>query len=149
MAERIIVRQNHMFETEILAADPHVADADHLHPVVHVHELTPYGLMLSGLAACTAIVLHTYAQHHGLDLHKVELRADYDRVFAEDCEDCEGIEEYKERIEEEILLFGDLMPEERKRLFMVSKHCPIHKIISHGIEVNSYLGESSEPDDTD
>ena len=141
MAERVIVRQNRVFETEILAVDPHVAHAEHFHPVEHVHQLTPYGMLLAGLAACTTIVLHTYAQHHGVDLDEVELRVQYDRVFADDCEDCEGIEEYREQIEEEIVLVGDLTPQERSRLLVISRQCPIHKMISHGIEVKSHLAE--------
>jgi len=148
MAERVIVRQNRMFETEILAADPHVPDSDHLHPVEHVHQLTPYGMLLAGLAACTAIVLHTYARYHDVALDEVELRAQYDRVFAEDCENCEGIEEYKEQIEEEIALTGDLTPQERSRLLVISRQCPIHKMISHGIEVQSHLAEGPSPDET-
>jgi putative redox protein len=98
-------------------------------------------MLLSGLGSCTAIVLHTYAQHHGVDLQEVELRLNYDRIFADDCVQCEDIQEYREQIEEEITLIGNLTPEERKRLFMVSKHCPIHKMLQHGIEVKSYLGE--------
>jgi len=147
MAERVIVRQNRMFETEILAADPHVPDSDHLHPVEYVHQLTPYGMLLVGLAACTAIVLHTYAQYHDVALDEVELRAQYDRVFAEDCENCEGIEEYKEQIEEEIVLTGDLTPQERSRLLVISRQCPIHKMVSHGIEVKSHLAEGPTPDE--
>ena len=143
MAEKVIVRQNSMFETEILAADPHDPDAHHLHPVEYVHQLTPYGMLLAGLASCTAIVVHTYAQYHGVDLDEVELQVQYDRVFADDCEDCEGIQEYQEQIDEQITLIGDLTPAEQKRLYLVSKHCPIHKIISHGIEVNSRLADDS------
>jgi len=149
MAEKVVVRQNSSFETEILALDPHVPDDDQFHPVVHVHQLTPYGMMLTGLAACTAIVLHTYAQYHGVDLDEVELRAEYDRVFQDDCQDCEEIEEYKEQIEEEIVLTGDLTPEERRRLMVISRQCPIHKILSHGIEVTSHLADSSEPSEMD
>jgi uncharacterized OsmC-like protein len=148
MAERVIVRQNSEFETEILALDPHVPDAHHFHPVEHVQQLTPYGMLLAGLASCTAIVLHTYAQHHGVDLREVELDVQYDRVFADDCENCEGIEEYKEQIEEEIVLTGNLTPEERRRLYMVSRHCPIHKMLSQGIEVNSRLEEDSGASET-
>jgi uncharacterized OsmC-like protein len=148
VAERVIVRQNSHFETEILAQDPHVPDDPHMHPVAHVHQLTPYGMMLAGLAACTAIVLHTYAQYHDVDLDEVELRVEYDRVFADDCRDCEGIEEYKEKIEEEIVLTGDLTPEERRRLLVISRQCPIHKILSHGIGVTSRLEEGPEPSET-
>jgi putative redox protein len=139
MGEAVIVRQNSKFETEILALDPHDPQAHEFYPVGDILQVTPYGMLLAGLGACTAIVLHTYAQHHGVELQEVELHLRYDRVFAEDCEECEGIQEYREQIVEEIVLSGDLTPEERKRLFLVSKHCPIHKMLMHGIEVQSHL----------
>jgi len=141
MGEKVIVRQNSRFETEILALDPHDPDAHHFYPVGDVRQLTPYGMLLAGLGSCTSIVLHTYAQHHGVDLREVELRLQYDRVFADDCEDCEGIEEYREQVEVEIALSGGLTPQERKRLLRVSRHCPIHKILKQGIEVQSRLAE--------
>jgi putative redox protein len=141
MGERVIVRQNSQFQTQVLALDPHDPDASEFQPVETIHHLTPYGMLLAGLGSCTAIVIHTYAQHHGVDVQEVELRLRYDRVFADDCEECESIEEYIEQIEEEILLIGDLTPAERRRLYMVSKHCPIHKMLSRGIEVKSRLEE--------
>ncbi|MFQ6099891.1 MAG: OsmC family protein [Anaerolineae bacterium] len=141
MGEVVIVRQNSKFETEILSLDPHDPDDHQFHPVDHIHYLTPYGMLLAGLGSCTAIVLHTYAQHHGVNLREVELRLQYDRVFADDCVQCEGIQEYKEEIAEEIVLTGGLAPQERKRLFAVSKHCPIHKMLIGGITVQSRLAE--------
>lgn len=144
MAESVIVRQNSQFETEILALDPHDPTDQRLHPVEGIHQLTPYGMLLAGLASCTAIVLHTYARHHGLDLQEVVLRAQYDRVFVEDCEQCETIEEYRERIEEEITLIGELTARQRERLYMVSRHCPIHKMLSQGIEISSRLADHGQ-----
>lgn len=141
MAEHLILRQNHDFETEFLSMDPHQPESEEFKPVTNLHELTPYGLFLAGLAGCTAIVLHTYAQNHGLNLKEVELRLTYDRVFAEDCEDCEEIERYTEQIDEEIVLVGELDEREREKLFLVSKQCPIHKIVEDGIEVHSTLVE--------
>ena len=142
MGERVVVRQNARFETEILAADPHDPEGEDLQPVGDLRHLTPYGMLLAGLGSCTAIVLHTYAQHHGVGLEEVELRLEYDRVFAEDCEKCEAIDEYREQIEEEIALSGDLSPQERKRLLAVSRFCPIHKMLAQGIEINSQLAEA-------
>jgi putative redox protein len=143
VGEKVIVRQNSEFETVILAQDPHDPDDDQFHPVTDIRRLTPYGMLLAGLGSCTAIVLHTYAQYHDVGLREVELRLQYDRVFADDCKDCEGIQEYAERIEEEVVLVGDLAPEERKRLFVISKQCPIHKILAGGIKVQSRLSENS------
>ncbi|MCP4541677.1 MAG: OsmC family protein [Chloroflexi bacterium] len=96
-------------------------------------------MLLSGLGSCTAIVLLTYAEHHAVNLQQVELRPKYDRIFTDDCVNCESTQKYTEQIETEIVLTGDLTPKERKRLYMVSKHCPIHKMLKDGIQVNSYL----------
>jgi putative redox protein len=142
VGERVIVRQDRDFIMEILAVDPHDPQSDEFVEVYHVHQLTPYGMLMVSLGACTAIVLHTYAQHHDIDLDEVELRLTYDRIFAEDCAECEMIERYKEHIDEEISLVGDLTDHDRDRLYAVSRHCSIHKILSHGMEVDSYLEEA-------
>jgi putative redox protein len=141
MGERVIVRQYSDFVTEVLAVDPHEHESDEFVEVHHIHQLTPYGMLMTSLATCTAIILNTYAQHHGIMLDAVELRLEYDRIFAEDCADCEMIEEYREHIDEAISFVGDLTEGDRKRLYAVSRHCPIHKILTHGMEVESYLGE--------
>lgn len=141
MGERVVVRQDRDFVTTILAVDPHEPDSDELHEVHHVHELTPYGMLMTSLASCTGIVLHTYAQHHGIDLQEVSFDLHYDRIFAEDCADCEDIDTYKEQIEEAISLSGNLTDRDRDRLYTVSHHCPIHKILVNGMEVDSYLAE--------
>lgn len=149
MGEKVVVRQNSDFGTLILAADPHDPESDHLHPVEGLQNLTPYGMLLTGLGSCTAIVVNTYAQHHDVHLDEVELRLEYGRMFKDDCVDCEGIDEYEDLIEEEIVLMGDLTPQERKRLFAVSKQCPIHKMLQNGIEVRSHLAEDSAPVETE
>jgi putative redox protein len=141
MGESVIVRQNNQFETEILAQDPHNPDDQEFYPVSDAHQLTPYGMLLAGLGSCTAIVMHTYAQYHDVSLSEAELRLEYDRVFADDCKDCEGIEEYKEQIAMDIAVFGELTSADRRKLFVISKHCPIHKMLAHGIEVQSRLSE--------
>lgn len=149
MGEQVVVRQDSNFGTAVFALDPHAAEGhQHLHPVADVRELTPYGMLLAGLGSCTAIVLHTYAQNHGVDLQEVELRLRYDRVFADDCEQCEGIDRYREQIDEEIVLVGDLTDGERKRLFLISRHCPIHKMLLNGIPVNSALAGAASGEQT-
>ncbi|NLE45366.1 MAG: hypothetical protein GX620_11645 [Chloroflexi bacterium] len=148
MGEHVVVRQNYQFETEILAADPHTPESDQLESVAHVFQLTPYGMLLAGLGACTAVVLNTYAEYHGVGLEQVELRLTYDRVFDDDCETCLEVEQYRESISEEIVLIGDLSPDERRKLLAISKQCPIHKMLRDGIPVKSLLaGEGVEPKD--
>jgi uncharacterized OsmC-like protein len=143
MAEKVIIRQNNRFETEFWALDPHHPESDELQPVHHLHALTPYGMLLAGLGSCTAIVLHTYAQHHGLDLREVELVLQYDRVYKEDCEKCEEILRYEEQIQEDIKLTGELGPKQRHKLFLISRQCPIHKMLESGVGVQSQLAQDS------
>ncbi|MGD2104421.1 MAG: OsmC family protein [Anaerolineae bacterium] len=141
MGERVVVRQDRHFVTCVLAADPHEPESEELQEVNHIHELTPYGMMMVSLASCTGIVLHTYAQHHGIDLEEVSFDVRYDRFFAEDCAECEDIESYADHIEEAISLSGSLADGDRDRLYAVSHQCPIHTILMDGMEVHSYLTE--------
>jgi uncharacterized OsmC-like protein len=55
-------------------------------------------------------------------------------VFAEDCEHCEEIGEYTEQIEAIVGFTGELTDAERNKLFLIARHCPIHKILHDGIE---------------
>jgi putative redox protein len=141
--ERVLVRQNSQFEIGFWASDSEHPESDELQPVVHIHELSPYGMLLASLGACTAIVLHSYAQHHEVDLREVELWLEYRRVFDEDCDNCELIERYEERIEEEIVLDGDLSPEDRTKLLRIAHQCPIYKMLGSGLEVHSQLADST------
>lgn len=135
--EKVVVRQSSDFRTEFLALDPQRPESAELRPVKELHGLTPYGMLLASLGSCTAIVLHTYAQHHGLDLQEVELALEYKRVFKDDCEHCEEITDYKEHIGMELAFKGKLSDKEREKLFLISRHCPIHKMLASGIKVQA------------
>ena len=137
MAERVVLRQNDRFELEVSASDPHKEDSQEVERVEHIHDLTPYGMLLTSLGSCTAILLHSYAQNRGLKLREVELHLSYARDFKQDCDNCEGADQFDERIDLEIALSGELTEQERERLLLVSKQCPIHKIIKGGIQVNA------------
>jgi putative redox protein len=79
-------------------------------------------------------------------LDEVEMHLTYDREFRDDCENCEGIDEYTEHIENKIAVSGNLSEGERARLLAVSKHCPIHKMLAGGIEVVDQLTDSPPSD---
>jgi uncharacterized OsmC-like protein len=141
MAERVVVIQKSNFETRYLAPDLDNLKEGELKEVSRLLDLTPYGQLLAGLGGCVAMVIHTFASHHGHKVQEVELRLEYDRVFKEDCENCENIDKYEERIREVLIFRGDLDEREKKRLFQVSKHCPIHKMMESGIRIDSRLEE--------
>ena len=149
MAERVIVRQDNQFRTLFLAADPEDIHSDNFEAVDDIHQLTPYGMLLSSLASCTALILHTFAQNHEIPLKEVELQVEYQRVFREDCENCDETQEFNEEIDEKILLKGDLSAAERQKLLQIAHFCPIFKILKDSINVHTSLVERTEIENTD
>ncbi len=139
MAERIIFRQNRQFEVEFLASNPRTPEELDVSPVQGLHEVTPYGMMLFSLASCTAQVVMSYAEHHQVPVEEVELDATYKRIFKEDCENCQDIDRYDEKIEESIKFTGDLAEDEERKLLRIAHQCPIQKMFEEGIEVQSKL----------
>ncbi len=146
MTEHVIVRQNNKFEIDFQAANPNDPDSGELRSVSHIHELDPYAMLLAGVGACTAIVLHAYAQNHGVDLREVELDLKYRRNFQRDSQDAETADGYEEQIEEELTFTGDLTEEDRQKLSLVAKQCSIHRMLEDGIKIGSRLtnGTGSE-----
>ena len=120
MGESVILRKDSSYQIEVLARDPHDDHLQEYHIVESIHSLTPYGMLLVALAGCTADVLLSYSEHHGVGLENVELRLTYDRFYGEDCKTCEDEYDFEERIDEEIELFGTLSESDRERLFRVS-----------------------------
>lgn len=139
MSERVIVRQNAQFETEFLIPDPQEPESDQWIQVAHIYALTPYGMLLASLGACTAIVLNSYAEHHEVELERVTISLSYARVFDEDCKDCDELDRYKETVLQEIMLEGDLTEKEREKLHHISQQCPIEKMMIRGIPISSRL----------
>jgi putative redox protein len=101
-------------------------------------------MLLASLGACTGIVLHTYAQHHDVDLQEVELNLQYQRVFQDDCENCSEDDRYDEVIDMELTLFGDLTGKERNKLYHIAQHCSVHKMLEAGIKIHSRLEDKGD-----
>ncbi len=144
MSEIVIIRQMRNYETYFLALDPEEPGSDKPRPVHTINELTPYGMVLAGLGTCTAFVVNTYAEHHGIAVNAVELKLDYRRTFNEDCDHCEEIDKYEDQINMVVSFEGKLTAQEREKLFKISLHCPVHKMLKSGIKVKSQPAESRQ-----
>lgn len=95
---------------------------------------TPYELLLGGLAACIAITLRLYANHKGIELAGVDVALEFDRVHADDCEDCdERADGVIERIQSSVTVHGTFDDAQRKRLTQVAQRCPVHKTLANGV----------------
>jgi putative redox protein len=95
----------------------------------------PYDYIMSALGACTVITLHMYAQRKGWPLERAEVNLRHERVHAKDCENCEDSMAKLSQVTKRLRLTGDLTPEQRKRLTIISSKCPVQKTLEAGIQV--------------
>jgi putative redox protein len=141
--EVVVLTTDSELRTSFQASDSESSDPGQRdqHPVSEIQDLSPYGLLLASLGACTAILLFSFARNHRVPLSEVTMRLTYARLFAAACQNCEKSGPYTERIDAEVLLKGDLPPAERDKLFLIAKHCPVHKILHNGIETEFHLAQ--------
>lgn len=88
---------------------------------------SPTELLASSLAACTSATLRMYADRKGWDLKEVKLEIDLD------WDDNAN----KTVINRRIQLLGNLDETQRERLFKVANACPVHKMLTNPIEINT------------
>ena len=88
---------------------------------------SPNELLCSALVACTCITLRMYADRKQWDLEKVETRVSLEKKEGENSS----------IFVREIQFFGKLDPDQKKRLMEIAQQCPVHKILSNTIKINT------------
>jgi putative redox protein len=89
---------------------------------------TPHEILEASLAACTILTLQMYANHKKIKL-----------VSANVIVNVESKSKDTSIISRKIQLDGDLSTEEKQRLMEIADKCPIHKLLSSNIKINSEL----------
>ncbi|MBL7935133.1 MAG: OsmC family protein [Bacteroidia bacterium] len=110
-------------ETNFLIADE---------PVTHggkASGMAPMELLASSLAACTCITVRMYANRKQWDVQSIETYIDIE------SKDTQTIFERK------ISFSGTLSNEQTERLLDIANHCPVHKLLTHTIKINTSIND--------
>lgn len=91
----------------------------------------PMQLLLSALGACTTVTLQMYADHKGIKIEHVQV----DLALNPDGDPESG----SNNIVRKITLKGDFTDEQYKRLLKVVESCPVHKLLTSNISIQTDL----------
>lgn len=94
---------------------------------------SPKELLASSLAACTSATVRMYADRKEWDLQEVKIDMELDFVK----------EENKTVINRKLEFIGNLDEEQKKRLLAIANACPVHKMLSNEIEINSQVSDKT------
>ena len=100
---------------------------------------SPYELLNASLGSCTAMTLHMYARRKKWPLKEVRVHLAYDRVYNDDCNDCEDINKYINHFDVCLELEGDLSEEQKTRLLEIAQKCPVHKTLKRASEFTTKI----------
>ncbi|MDR6781643.1 putative redox protein [Pedobacter africanus] len=90
--------------------------------------MSPAALLLASLGSCTAITIRMYADRKGFNLEHIKIELAI----------CKEEEMGKETtIKRKITFTGALTDEEHGRLMLIADKCPIHKILSNPIKIET------------
>lgn len=93
--------------------------------------MTPAALLLASLGSCTAITIRMYADRKDIPLESI-------RIHLTICKE-EDISA-STRITRKIEFMGDLTSAQQSRMLEIADKCPIHKMLSNPIQIETSLG---------
>lgn len=99
--------------------------------------MSPYGLLASGLGACTSMTIRMYARRKKWPLTRVWVDVTHNAMHAQDAGGPSKID----RFNREIHLEGNLDEAQRQRLLEIADKCPVHKTLESGAEIKTVLAD--------
>ncbi|CAN5298303.1 bifunctional alpha/beta hydrolase/OsmC family protein [soil metagenome] len=102
---------------------------------------TPYDLLSSSLAACTAMTIKIYAKHKKWELEDVEVYITHSKDHAEDFQQMERKSAKIDVFNREIRLTGNLDESQRQRMLEIADKCPVHRTLHSKVEIRTKMKE--------
>lgn len=97
----------------------------------------PYDYLLMSLGSCTLMTVKMYANRKQWPVEDMYLELRHNKRHDEDCAHCEDPQSKIDIIEKELIIKGDLTPEQLEKLLEISSKCPVHRTLSSDIQINS------------
>jgi putative redox protein len=104
----------------IIADEPEDVGGTNLGPA-------PGEFLMISLASCTAITLRMYADRKKWSVSKIKVEVAAERL------------DNKTLLKREIVLEGNLEGDQRQRLLQIANSCPVHKMLTNPIAINTTL----------
>jgi putative redox protein len=124
----VVVESGASGYVQTIAIGPHRLTADEQAAAGGTDEgPNPPELLLAALGACKAMTLRMYAGRKQWPLRAV--RVNLMRSQAEGAE----------QIDVTISFVGELSEEQRLRLLEIARHCPVHRMLTSGVDIRSSL----------
>lgn len=90
---------------------------------------SPKELLASALAACTSATVKMYANRKEWDLQEIKINIELEYIASEN----------KTVIDRKLEFIGNLDEIQKERLLAIANACPVHKILSNPIEINTQV----------
>ncbi len=101
---------------------------------------SPYQLLASSLAACTAMTLRMYANRKDLDIKEIKVHVSHSKRYSDDVAQNNQPAARIEHFERLVEIEGNIDENQRQRILEIANKCPVHKTLEGEITVTtSYL----------
>ncbi|MFG4005180.1 OsmC family protein [Flavobacterium aquidurense] len=119
-----------LYRTEITSASGNIVIADEPQEMGGKNlGFSPSELLASSLASCTLITLRMYINRKQWDVSEINIKVDFER------DTDKNVSLFTRKIE----IIGEVDQTQRHRLETIANSCPIHKILTHSIEIKTTL----------
>lgn len=100
---------------------------------------TPYELLSSSLASCTAITIKMYAKRKDWEIGELKVMVAHGRAHAEDCEQCDDSLKMIEVFRRTLVFSSSVDEEMKRRLLQIANLCPVHKTLSKSSRIDTEI----------